>query len=99
MRNEVDETNALLVKECEAAERSFEEWNEVDESNALLVKECEATERSFEEAPPSMKETLSLVEDTNKINNLISEVENLKVMLMGYLCLHFSCLFAYKVVR
>lgn len=57
--------------------------NEVDETNALLVKECEAAERSFEEAPPIIKETLSLVEDTDKINNLSAEVETLKVMLMG----------------
>lgn len=54
--------------------------NEVDETNALLVKECEAAERSFEEAPPpSIKETLSIVEDIDKINNLTSEAEKLKV--------------------
>lgn len=56
--------------------------SDVEETNAVIVKQCEVAVRSFEESPPMMKETLSLVEDPDAINNLSSEVEILKVMQM-----------------
>ncbi|RVX19333.1 Myosin-11 [Vitis vinifera] len=81
LRAELEEANEQEITKLQQSLRAMR--NEVDETNALLVKECEAAERSFEEAPPIIKETLSLVEDTDKINNLSAEVEKLKVMLMG----------------
>lgn len=81
LRAELEEANEQEITKLQQSLRAMR--NEVDETNALLVKECEAAERSFEEAPPIIKETLSLVEDTDKINNLSAEVEKLKALLQS----------------
>lgn len=52
---------------------------QVEEANALLIKEREAARKAIEEAPPVIKETPILVQDTEKINSLTAEVEHLKV--------------------
>lgn len=59
--------------------------SKVDETNALLVKEREAARKAIEEAPPIIKETTVLVQDTEKVESLTAEVENLKVLLSIHL--------------
>lgn len=74
---------------------SFEEMRKkVDETNALLVKEREAAKKAAEEAPPVIKETQVLVEDTKKLELMTDELENVKVLAVsGYqwsiICLIF----------
>lgn len=58
--------------------------NKVDETNAMLVKEREAARKAIEEAPPVIKETTVLVQDTEKIDSLTAEVEHLKVLAREY---------------
>ena len=52
---------------------------QVEEAKAMVVKEREAARKAIEDAPPVIKETPVLVEDTEKINSLTAEVEQLKV--------------------
>ncbi|KAK1312173.1 hypothetical protein QJS10_CPA07g00336 [Acorus calamus] len=54
---------------------------QVEEANTMLIKEREAARKAIEEAPPVIKETPVLVQDTEKIDALTSEVENLKALL------------------
>jgi myosin V len=50
----------------------------LDETNTMLVKEREAA-KIIEEAPPVVKETQVLVQDTEKLDSLTAEVQELKV--------------------
>ena len=63
---------------------------QVEEANAAVVREREAARKAIEEAPPVIKEIPVLVEDTEKINSLTSEVEALKVRM---------CVFTYWIIR
>lgn len=58
----------------------------IDETTSLLEKEREAVKKTIEEAPPVVKETQVMVEDTEKINLLKAEVESFKVWIYS-LCL------------
>lgn len=55
----------------------------VDETNNLLVKEREAAQKAVVEAATAaasvVKETTVTIEDTEKIDTLMEEVDNLKV--------------------
>lgn len=59
----------------------------IDEANSMLVKENEAARKAIEEAPPVIKETQVFVEDTKKVDTLITEVEHLKVTFLNKLVL------------
>lgn len=52
---------------------------QLEEAHASILKEREAARKAIEEAPPVIKETPVMVEDTEKINMLTAEVESLKV--------------------
>ncbi|KAI3782995.1 hypothetical protein L2E82_13056 [Cichorium intybus] len=53
-----------------------------DETNALLVKERESAQKAIEEASTIVRETVPIhVEDTEKIDKLSAEVEELKKLL------------------
>lgn len=52
----------------------------VEETNALLVQEREAVKKAIEEAPPIIQETEVATENTEKIDCLTAEVEQLKVL-------------------
>ena len=54
--------------------------SKVDETTAMLVKEREAAKKAIEDAPPVIEENTVLVQDTEKIDSLTDEVENLKVL-------------------
>ena len=67
--------------------------SKVDETNALLVIEREAAQKAMEEASSVVKETPVLVQDTEKIETLTTEVENLKVLpLLSFSFSFLSCL-------
>lgn len=53
--------------------------SKVEQTNALLIKEREAAQKAIEEATSIVEEKPVLVEDTEKIDALNAEVENLKV--------------------
>lgn len=53
---------------------------QVEEANSLVSKEKEASKKAIEEAAPVIQETPVIVEDTEKIDSLIAEIENLKVI-------------------
>lgn len=61
----------------------------LDETNAVLLKEREAAKKAIAEAPPVVKETEVLVQDTEKVHTLKAEVDELKVRnLLDY---HHCC--------
>ena len=62
---------------------------QIDEANARVVKEREAAKKAIEEAPPVIKEVPVMVQDTEKVESLTAEVDNLKVNSL-ILCL-FLC--------
>lgn len=66
--------------------------NEVDETNALLLKEHEAAQKASE-AHPIIIETLTPLQDAEKIENLNAEVANLKVMAMQPIHFRYSPIF------
>lgn len=51
----------------------------VEDANARVIKEREVSRKAIEEAPPVIKETPIMVQDTSKIDALTAEVESLKV--------------------
>lgn len=51
----------------------------VDDAEARAIAEREAAKKAIAEAPPVMKETVVMVEDTEKVNSLHAEVGRLKV--------------------
>lgn len=67
-------------QEIAKLKNSLEEvQSKVDQTNALLVKERETAQKAIEEATSIVEEKPVLVEDTEKIDALNAEVENLKV--------------------
>lgn len=52
---------------------------QIDEANARVVTEREAAKKAIEEAPPVIKEVPVMVQDTEKVESLTAEVDNLKV--------------------
>lgn len=54
---------------------------QVEEANARAIKEREAAHKLIEDAPPVIKETPVMVQDTEKIDALMAEVDTLKVKL------------------
>lgn len=54
--------------------------SKLDETTEILAEEREAARKAIEEAPPVIKETTIHVQDTEKIDSLTAEVENLKVL-------------------
>lgn len=57
----------------------------VNEANAMLTKEREAAQNAINNAAPIVKETQILVEDTKRVESLIREVEQLKVIFRNLL--------------
>lgn len=65
---------------------------QLEEADANILKEREAARKAIEEAPPVIKETPVMVENTEKINMLMEEVENLKVGILFYIVSIVCCL-------
>ncbi|CAH9084046.1 unnamed protein product [Cuscuta europaea] len=79
LRTELEETKAQETAKLQEALHSMQK--QVEEANARVIQEQEAARKAIEEAPPVIKETPVIVEDTEKLNALISEVDNLKASL------------------
>nr|GMD55737.1 myosin-17-like [Ipomoea batatas] len=78
LRTELEETKAQETAKLQEALQSMQK--QVDEANARVIQEQEAARKAIEEAPPVIKETPVIVQDTEKLNALIADVENLKDM-------------------
>ena len=52
---------------------------QVEEANSMIIKEREAARKAIEEAPPVIKETSVIIQDTQRVESLTAEVERLKV--------------------
>lgn len=52
---------------------------QVEKANSIVIKEREAARKAIEEAPPIVKETQVMVQDTVKVDFLTAEVGRLKV--------------------
>jgi hypothetical protein len=61
----------------------------VDERNVLVVNECQVAQEVIEEACPVIREPSMPDQGAEKIETLIMEVENLKVVLIKPI--HFKC--------
>ncbi|KAL4195257.1 hypothetical protein AMTRI_Chr05g63720 [Amborella trichopoda] len=81
LRTDLEEAKALEVAKLQDSLHAMQA--QVEEAHSLLVKEREAARKAIEEAPPVIKETPVLVQDTEKIDALSAEVENLKVLLQS----------------
>lgn len=57
---------------------------QVEEAKSMVVKEREAARKAIEEAPPVIKGTPVMVQDTEKINSLSAEVEKLRVCMLCF---------------
>ncbi|XP_016580015.1 myosin-17 isoform X1 [Capsicum annuum] len=79
LRAELEDTKAQEVAKLQEALHTMHK--QVEEANAKVVQEREAARRAIEEAPPVIKETPVIVHDTEKINALSAEVDNLKALL------------------
>ncbi|KAK9697275.1 hypothetical protein RND81_08G026400 [Saponaria officinalis] len=55
---------------------------QLEESNSRIIKEREAAKKAIEEAPPLVKEVPVMVEDTEKVESLAAEIDNLKDLLL-----------------
>lgn len=53
---------------------------QIEEANSMVNRERVAARKAIQEAPPIIKETPVFVENTEKINLLTPEIENLKVL-------------------
>ncbi|XAR58625.1 Myosin ATPase [Bertholletia excelsa] len=79
LRTDLEEAKA---QEIEKLQNSLQEMqSKIDEANNLLLKEREAAQKAIEEASSIIKETPVPVEDTEKIEAMTLEMENLKTSL------------------
>ncbi|KAL3531251.1 hypothetical protein ACH5RR_010573 [Cinchona calisaya] len=79
MRTDLEEAKG---QEIAKLQHSLQEMQcKVDETNTLLIKEREAAQKAIEEASSIVKEMPVPVEDTEKIEALTAEVDNLKALL------------------
>ncbi|CAK9140657.1 unnamed protein product [Ilex paraguariensis] len=81
LRTDMEEAKGQEIVKMQHSLQAMQ--SKVDETNELLVKECEAAQKAIEEASSLVKETPVPVENTEKVEALTSEVENLKVLLQS----------------
>jgi myosin-5 len=81
MRTDLEEAKAQELSKLQSSMEALQA--KLDETSAKLVKEREVA-RAIEEAPPVVQQTEVLVQDTEKVDSLTAEVEELKVrMILG----------------
>ena len=76
LQTDLEEVKAQEIAKLQNTVQAMQ--GKLDETNCLLEKERESV-KAFEEAPPVVKDTQVMVEDTEKINSLQAEVESFKV--------------------
>ncbi|XP_022899025.1 myosin-11-like isoform X2 [Olea europaea var. sylvestris] len=81
LRTDLEEAKGQEITKLQQSLQAMQ--SKVDETNALLLKEREATQKAIEEASSIVQETPVPVEDTEKIDALTAEVENLKELMQS----------------
>ncbi|CAI9781244.1 unnamed protein product [Fraxinus pennsylvanica] len=81
LRTDLEEAKGQEIAKLQQSLQAMQ--SKVDDTNALLLKEREATQKAIEEASSIVQETPVPVEDTEKIDALTAEVENLKELLQS----------------
>ncbi|XP_057512507.1 myosin-9-like isoform X5 [Actinidia eriantha] len=79
LRTDLEEAKGQEIAKLQNSLQAMQ--NKVDETNVLLVIEREAALKAMEEASSVVKETPVFVQDTERIETLTTEVENLKALL------------------
>lgn len=79
MQTDLEEAKGQEIAKLQQSLQAMQE--KIDEANDLVIKEREASQKAIEEATSIVEEKPVLVEDTEKIEALNAEVENLKVIL------------------
>ncbi|GAB2291863.1 hypothetical protein Dimus_026114 [Dionaea muscipula] len=79
LRTNLEEEKAQEIAKLQEALKAME--MQVEEANSRVIKEREAAKKSLEEAPPVVKEVPVMVQDTEQIESLEAELENLKALL------------------
>lgn len=77
MQVDSEEAKSQEIAKLQSSMEELQKKN--DELNDLVVKEREAAKKAIEEAPPVIQEKPVYVEDTEKLESLKAEVDNLKV--------------------
>nr|GMD58867.1 myosin-17-like [Ipomoea batatas] len=78
LRTELAETKAQEIAKLQEALHSMQK--QVEEANARVIQEQEAAQKAIEEASPVIKETLVIVQETEKQNAVIDLLKSLKEM-------------------
>ncbi|KAL2510788.1 Myosin-11 [Abeliophyllum distichum] len=81
LRTDLEEAKGQEIAKLQQSLQAMQ--SKVDETNALLLKEREASQKAIEEASSIVQETPVPVEDTEKVDALTAEVENLKELLQS----------------
>nr|GMD58296.1 myosin-17-like [Ipomoea batatas] len=76
LRTELAETKAQEIAKLQEALHSMQK--QVEEANARVIQEQEAAQKAIEEASPVIKETLVIVQETEKQNAVIDLLKSLK---------------------
>lgn len=78
IQTDLEEAKAQEIAKLQSSMQVLQ--SKLNETNALRAKEREDMKKAIEEAPPIIKETTVLVQDTDKVDSLTAEVEQLKVI-------------------
>ncbi|GAB4838000.1 hypothetical protein Ancab_027527 [Ancistrocladus abbreviatus] len=80
LRANLEEEKAQEIAKLQEALQGMQ--IQVEEANSRVVKERDAARKAIEEAPPVVKEVPVMVQDTERVDVLTAEVENLKALLL-----------------
>ncbi|KAJ8494164.1 hypothetical protein OPV22_015885 [Ensete ventricosum] len=80
LRTDLEETKAQEIAKLQ--DMLHEMQLQVEEAKSTVIKEREAARKAIEAALPIIKENPVLVQDTEKIDSLNAEIENLKALLL-----------------
>ncbi|XP_024022505.1 myosin-17 [Morus notabilis] len=79
LRTDFEEAKSQEIAKLEDILRAMQ--LQVEKENSIVIKEREAARKAIEEAPPIVKETQVMVQDTVKVDSLTAEVGRLKALL------------------
>ncbi|GMH18090.1 hypothetical protein Nepgr_019931 [Nepenthes gracilis] len=81
LRANLEEEKAQEIAKLQEALQAMQ--MQVEEANSCITKERDAARRAVEEAPPVIKEVPVMVQDNEKIDSLMTDLENLKALLLA----------------
>ncbi|XP_062155065.1 myosin-17-like [Alnus glutinosa] len=79
LRTDLEEAKAQEVAKLRDALHAMQV--QIEEANSMVIKELEAAGKAIEEAPPVIKETRVIIQDTERVDLLTAEVERFKALL------------------